>query len=353
LHNSNPLKSSLRDLEQIEAWKALSALSFDWLVMGACLVLAYYTPWVFLPFWSLIIATRQHGLLVLLHEQVHFHFLKNQHLGEWISDFFMGFPLGVSTQLYRRSHFQHHEYLNTDRDPDYVFMKDHPDWHPPRHFKEFVTRALKDLGLLHFRENFIQGPFVTWWSPLPKLLKPKNDPQGGLSLGYKLCVLAYFVSAGVLLFALPLKIVLAWFAGLSLFLPALVRVRAMSEHQGLSTSTGLFGSRSLVNLNWFERFMIAPHGIHLHREHHENPRIAFYKLKEFSAHLRPQDLNNYESYFGSRGSLQDVVSKRENFFMPWRGESTTSPDALKPLGLPPVPPSNDMIQRKKASSLEQ
>ncbi|HZQ54199.1 MAG TPA: fatty acid desaturase [Bryobacteraceae bacterium] len=52
----------------------------------------------------LIVATRPHALLVLLHDASHFLLCRSNFWNELISDLFCGLPFGLTTQAYRTWH---------------------------------------------------------------------------------------------------------------------------------------------------------------------------------------------------------------------------------------------------------
>jgi len=306
-----------KDLEKVVSLRSLFALSLDWMMIIASFLIAIRGPAIFWPLCALIIATRQHALLVLLHEQVHFHFIKNKYLGEWITDLFCGFPLLVSTQLYRRTHFLHHEYLNSPRDPDWIFMRKYPEWSTPQSKKDLWRLIFKDLSGLHLRENLIRGPVQQMWSPLPRLLLSSRDPRS-ISFSERFLFCAFWITAilAIVVLEIPLVIPALWLTSLSLVLPALVRLRALPEHAELPAHNPTEGSRS-ITATAFEKFLISPHGINYHREHHQNPRIPFYHLPDYGKRLENNGTLSlpFTSYGGSEGAWAQMISRtRLNHF---------------------------------------
>ena len=59
-----------------------------------------------------------------------------------------------------------------------------------------------------------------------------------------------------------------------------------------------------------DRFLIAPHGINFHREHHLNPRIPFFALQKAHQALATQHktMNLFETYWGKNGALADPIA---------------------------------------------
>ena len=59
------------------------------------------------------IGSRQHALLVLMHDGVHYRLLRNRRLNDWMSEVILAWPHLVTARQYRKNHFAHHKYLNT------------------------------------------------------------------------------------------------------------------------------------------------------------------------------------------------------------------------------------------------
>lgn len=331
-----PIKPSLRELEKLQPWKFYLAVAIDWIIIiCSCWLVIEVSHW-FAPLAWLVIASRQHALLVLMHEQVHFRIGRSKFWTEFFSDVFLAFPILVSTRLYRRTHFRHHLELNTNQDPDFMFMKTHKEWNIPKSNRAFWGLVFKDICFLHWRENFIHGPFVTFWSPLKRLFRSKDHPDGGLSGSYKTFVVAYYSIIGVVIYALNLflPVVVLWILPMSTLLPAMVRLRAMPEHLGLSQLRPKQGTRTIAGMFWLESFLVAPHGIHLHYEHHLNPRIPFYNLSKAHCFLEKESLtqNSFKSYFGKAGALADLLKEPSFLTTPYESNKKSLNVSLEPFG---------------------
>jgi fatty acid desaturase len=85
------------------AWPTIAAVTFNWVInCGAIFCMSLASWWVH-PLLRLIVATRQHPLLVLLHDASHFLLCRSKFWNELISDFFCGLPFGLTTQAYASS----------------------------------------------------------------------------------------------------------------------------------------------------------------------------------------------------------------------------------------------------------
>ena len=69
-----------------------------------------------------IIGSRQQALGILVHDATHYLLYKNRTVNDIVSDLCCGFPVNISTTLYRSTHFRHHRFANTEQDPDLVLQ---------------------------------------------------------------------------------------------------------------------------------------------------------------------------------------------------------------------------------------
>jgi len=111
-------------------YHAVLAIAADWIIITLCILLSEYVRnHVTFPFiWPIIyflavcvIGARQRGLARGLHESTHGCFASNEYLNFFLGTFCSGYVIFQSFHGYQTSHVKnHHPYLGTDRDPDYV-----------------------------------------------------------------------------------------------------------------------------------------------------------------------------------------------------------------------------------------
>src|ERR1700686_3318166 len=122
-------KEELADLSRINPF-------LSWLHIGAELGAIAAAIYLCERFWSpllyllaiAIIGARQHALLILMHDGVHYRLFRNRWLNDWVTEILLAWPNLISARAYRRNHFAHHLYLNTDKDPDWARKRENPDW---------------------------------------------------------------------------------------------------------------------------------------------------------------------------------------------------------------------------------
>lgn len=103
----------------------LIAMLFDYAVLAVAIVgmlllqgSAWF--WLLLPLAWVVIAARQHALLVLMHEATHSLAHRTRWINELWGEVLLGAPMLVSMRKYRNDHLAHHRHANTDADPDWV-----------------------------------------------------------------------------------------------------------------------------------------------------------------------------------------------------------------------------------------
>jgi fatty acid desaturase len=80
---------------------------------------------------------------------------------------------------------------------------------------------------------------------------------------------------------------------LLLVLPALLRLRSMAEHFALPKTHMLSESRSF-RPQWWEAFLLAPHHVGMHLDHHLFPYVPWYRLPEL--HRRLLNSEEYQAH---------------------------------------------------------
>ncbi len=235
----------------------LLAVALDWSLIAAAVAAFGLTPWpwcfIVLPPAVLLIACRQHALLILGHEAVH------GLVPEWLGDVLTFAPFGVSIASFRAFHLAHHTHLGTPMDPERLgreeFARLGVGWGLPRSPRRFWLEVA--LSLAGVRSYAMVA--YAW------LFRPRAVEGVGL-------VVAWWGVALAALYATGAWWVLALWAGPMLTaLWALLWFRVWTEH------TGTTGTHRL-RLTWWQSFILLPHGIWYHYEHHAFPAVPFWHL---------------------------------------------------------------------------
>src|SRR6185295_14401809 len=96
-------------------WMVLS----NWLVIFAVMGLVAWAPNPLTVVIALIvIAPRQLGMAIVMHEAAHRTLFRNRRLNDWVGNWLAAYPVWAEVAPYRAYHLVHHSRTGTDQDPD-------------------------------------------------------------------------------------------------------------------------------------------------------------------------------------------------------------------------------------------
>jgi len=306
LRPTEAFRTRLRELSKLSPTRGLLAIAFDWTVIVGCfwVALTFRHPAVWIAC-AVVIAARQHALLIIMHDASHFRIVKNHKWNDRLSNWLLSWPVLVSTEGYRDNHLAHHSHLNTDDDPDWVRKEGKEEWEFPKTRWGLAKLLLRDLcggGFLDMLKAI--GDLS---NSKPKTDAPKKRPWGKLAY-YAILATALVVSG------LWLPVLLLWYLPAFTILPVILRMRSIAEHFGLEGEHDLNMSRTFA-AKGVEEFLFAPHNVGYHLDHHLFPSVPFYNLPQLHAAL--MELPEYatqahlnDSLLGWRGKsvLNDIVT---------------------------------------------
>jgi len=320
---TNTIAERLRALRTPSIPRFLFAVLFNYSLIALAITLSVASStWVFSGAFSgiVLIAARQHALLVLMHEGAHRNISKNRDLNDLLSDLLCGAPLLVGTRSYRKAHLTHHQHLNTAEDPDWCRKVDNPT---ARHQWLFPTqlplwRLLANLyshSVLYLLKTLVDNKRAEPSSTGSTTSTTSPTPSKGLqdSTLAKIKYL-FYAAAGVVLTLTSswTGLLIYWLVPMLLVLPLIMRVRSIAEHFALTHDHPLRQTRT-VRAGWLERLLIAPHHIGLHIDHHLAASVPFYQLPRLHSLLLecPDYTNNAhlnDGYFILRGGNSSLAA---------------------------------------------
>jgi fatty acid desaturase len=270
------------DSSQIKYLRTKSSLMGTLLVAHAWLVI-FSLLFIYTLFPSFIlylvvitlIAGRQLGLAILMHEGAHGLIANNVRFNNYISQFFCAFPMAVDTYDYRHYHLKHHRHTQTEDDPDLVLSKPFPITK-----SSFIRKMLRDLtGITGIKQRYqsIQKTFDN------DTLKVDGKEISGFKS--KATLRGIFLSQ-ILIF-ISMSIVGNWWYYFAFWIvPALTifqffyRIRNIAEHAVVPNDCDDFNNARTTNASFIERCFVAPYYVNYHLEHHLFMFIPCYKLKD-------------------------------------------------------------------------
>jgi fatty acid desaturase len=205
-----------------------------------------------------------------MHEATHYRAAPTRWLNEVIGEI-LALPVLIKMQDYRKTHFAHHRNVNTGDDPDWVRKLGDRDFAFPKSALEIGVMLLP----------FALG--IKFFILINKLkLQSKRYAQSGL----RPSILTIARSITILIIA-SMSIVLGFWDMLIFYwiIPLLTssmvffHIRSVAEHFAIDSDHAFNQTRTVISPFW-EAWLLAPHGINYHLEHHLYPSVPFYRLPE-------------------------------------------------------------------------
>jgi fatty acid desaturase len=191
-------------------------------------------------------------------------------VNHFVTEVFLAWPLFITTEAYRISHFAHHRHVNTDRDPDFV-RKRGTEWVFPTTWGALGMLLLKDVVGLNTYQQLLEAADLSDGS--------EDEPKTGniyryLRIGYYIAVLA-----AVTYFQIWPTFLLLWIVPLLTWLKMILRIRSIAEHYSVENEHVYNRTRTTLP-SLFEKMFIAPRNINYHLEHHLYPSVPFFRLPQ-------------------------------------------------------------------------
>jgi fatty acid desaturase len=213
-----------------------------------------------------LIGGLQHHLSIVHHEAVH-HLLFASHRWNDVIGCLAAYPVGF-TMAYRRQHFDHHNLLGTDRDPDLPNYRAYPAT-----LSVLLLAIAKDLSgisaVTQFMRQCRQSPTTQASS------STSRRDLVGLVVA-QLAVLGAFWGIGY-----PTLYVTLWLLPLATLAKTLTHLRNIARHAQMRDVGDPELSRyRTTRVGPIERFLFAPMNFNYHAEHHFYPMIPWHNLPE-------------------------------------------------------------------------
>jgi fatty acid desaturase len=263
-------KQELGQLSRINTVVSCLHIGGEWsLIVGTI----YLCEWLGNPLLYLLavvfLGARQHALLILMHDGVHYRLFKNRPLNDWATEVLLAWPCLVSARAYRRNHFRHHRYLNTDQDPDWARKHGDPAWEFPKRPSRLASLLLRDLSGL--------GAIA-----FLRLLRTVTSEDSAAGRGIIVSrYVFYFVTTLVLFWTGAIELFLQyWIVPMFTWLIVILRVRSIAEHSAIQGSYNKNAQTRTTYVTLIERIFIASKNVNYHTEHHFYPSVPFYRLSE-------------------------------------------------------------------------
>jgi fatty acid desaturase len=295
-------------MDDARAWLGvLSAVGAVVVIVSAAMI--WWSPWAALLA-MVLLATRQQAFFVLAHDAAHYRLFSNRRLNDVVGRAFAS-TVGISMCSYRVIHRLHHNDLFGETDPDTPLHGGYP-----RGRMYLVKRLGRDLaGLTAYKtySYFFGAPALNVDSEAPR--RPLDDTAPGLRLAAQAdrrgVIITQLVMLSIaVLSGYGIEYVLLWIVPALTFLQALLRIRALMEHGALlDVSSPLTAARTNLGQRWL-MWLVFPHHVNYHIEHHLYPAIPHYNLPAAHAALRDLGVLSEAEVSNIPRSLRAVFAPR-------------------------------------------
>lgn len=264
------IKPRVKELMRPNDWRAAGEILLQWALIAAFYAgVVYFNHPVAYLVGMVLMATRQHAMLIVMHDAMHGCLFSKRWLNELAGDLFLGVFINFTLRGIRAHHLAHHRHTGTDKDPDL--------------YSDEMLPLLKGKSLLQqaglvtvymakraFMYN-ATGRVIAW-------VFPNMDPRAKYTPKERALFLSWIalIIVAITAFNLWFDVIVLWVIPYYFILPAFIILRGRPEHD-LPYSEEVRVSR-FVDATLLERFFICPNFINYHSQHHLYPGVPSYNL---------------------------------------------------------------------------
>lgn len=291
-------KEQYEEIKEKQDWRNVLSISSNWLQMSAAMTLFFFYPNVITFLVALvIIGSRQFALAVLAHDAAHNLLFENNKVNDWAGQWFCAYPIFQDNRVYRPYHLKHHRHTETDDDPDLVLSSPFPITK-----RSFIRKVFRDLtGITGVKR---------YWGSLSSIFRTKGDNVFN-KISKTSNKLHGFLISNLIIFVListtmhwSLFLLLWWLPSFTYY-SLIIRIRNISEH-AVTPGNNDFDNTRTTKSTVLTRFLMVPHNVNYHLEHHLFTRCPWYNLPK--AHSMMIE-NGYEDKMCLETSYKNVLLK--------------------------------------------
>jgi fatty acid desaturase len=180
-------------------------------------------------------------------------------------------------RAYRDNHLAHHNYINTEQDPDWLRKKSNVEWQFPQSGRKLISTLMRDLiGIGGM--NLIRLASSLSAARVPSKMFVR------IRLSFYIIVLGGLIAAGC-----GRAVLMYWIVPYFTWLVFIMRIRSIAEHFAIEGKSGAYGRIRTTHAGLLARLFVAPKNVNYHIEHHFFPSVPFYRLSELHSLLISND----------------------------------------------------------------
>ena len=286
----------LAELSTLSSVKSAASVAQTLILTSVVLAVALTWPsvWLLVPA-VFVIATQQHAMFVLAHEAAHYRLFPDRQINDVVGRL-LAAVAGVSMCVYRVVHRMHHNHLYGERDPDMALHGGYP-----RGRGYLLRKLLADLlGLTAWKTyRYVLGlPAANVETGVAQ--RPLDDTSPGLRRAAQTDL--WLVATVQIGMPLVVGILFGW-RGLAMYfvlwivpavtvLQAILRLRAICEHGAPTGFDSPLRAARTTLAGPMLRFVLFPHHVNYHIEHHLYPAVPHYNLPRLQHRLAKRGILN-------------------------------------------------------------
>ena len=282
---------ALSELTRLDPVRSTFSVLTTLAVIAATVAIAlmWWTPWTVIPA-VIVIATQQHACFVLAHDAAHYRLYRTR----WLNDLVgrgVAIAAGVSMCTYRVVHRLHHNHLYEPSDPDIALHGGYPRG------RAYLLRKLgRDLAGLTAPKTyayFFGAPAINEETGVAS--RPLDDTAPRLKRDARrdrwlVVVFHAGALAATSAFGFGVEYLVLWVLPAVTVLQAILRLRAICEHGAVTNLGSPLTAARTNHAPWWARWLLFPHHVNYHVEHHLYPAIPHYNLPACHRELRARGI---------------------------------------------------------------
>ena len=285
--------TEIRALRQKSDWRGALLVLHAWGVVATTMALyAAYPHPALLVIGLFIVAGRQLGLAVLMHDASHGLLFHTRRLNDLAGQWLCGAPVGADMYAYRPYHMAHHRNTQQPDDPDLSLSSPFPitRW-------SLARKMLRDLiGWTFLRNRLLLirlslGKEYSWAMRAMRLWRT----TGGLLISNMVMAAGFYGLGRIDLY------LLLWLLPMVTTYSVVIRVRNIAEHAMTPDNDDPMLNTRTTRANLVERAILAPYWVNYHIEHHLFVFVPCFRLHEAHAMLTAKG-------YGERMEMRDGYS---------------------------------------------
>jgi len=280
-------------------WQAWALVVGNWLFIAAIFatVAAWPNPLTVVVA-VVLLAGRQMGLSVLMHDCGHRTLFRTARLNDVVGQWLCALPVMNDQPSYARGHLEHHRKAGGRDDPDLPNYQAYPVSRA-----SFQRKVVRDLT---GQTGYKLIAFVT-----RRAFSSIFAENRALALSYLQPFLVQLVLFLILAACGIAWAYLLWAVAFMTVFMLIIRVRQVAEHAAvpdLYDPDTRMNTRT-VDAPWWQRMIFVPCGVNYHLEHHFMASVPCYQLRELRELLRSRHaLDGVPEFRGYGALLRHVVT---------------------------------------------